>query len=290
MTYMPIALSKADHADLVKSFHHLEHPSFAARLSSVIGTPIELTLKLLPKQWYRYLHRYVEAAIEGCLDVATASVASKPAEAPAANTYHKIVGMLSGAVGGFFGGPALVLELPATTTIMLRTIADIARSQGEDMDSIDTRLACMQVFALGGRSKEDDATDTGYYGIRLALEASMANASRFIAGQGMNHRAGAPALVKLVSAISQRFGVVMSEKAAAEMVPVIGAIGGAFINTIFIQHFQDMAWSHFTIRRLERKYSPVLIQAEYEKIVRANRVSRAPVSRPFAPQWQTSTI
>lgn len=292
MTHMPNALSKADHADLVKSFHHLEHPSFAARLSSVIGTPIELTLRLLPKQWYRYLHRYVEAAIEGCLDVAMTSVISKPAEAPAANGYHKVVGMLTGAVGGFFGGPALILELPATTTIMLRTIADIARSQGEDIESLETRFACMQVFALGGRSKEDDATDTGYYGIRLALEASMSNAARFIAGQGMNNRAGAPALVKVISAISQRFGVVMSEKAAAEMVPIIGAIGGAFINTIFIQHFQDMAWSHFTIRRLERKYSPILIQAEYEKIRKSQKRSLHSPSpqQSFSRQWQTSPV
>ena len=83
MTYMPMALSKQDRADLVQSFQHLEHPSFAARLSSVIVTPIELTLKLLPRQWYRYLHRYVEASIEGCLDVAMTSLVSKPSEAPA---------------------------------------------------------------------------------------------------------------------------------------------------------------------------------------------------------------
>lgn len=290
MTYMPQALSTADRADLVKSYHHLEHPSFAARLSSVIGTPIELTLKLLPRSWYRYLHRYVEAAIEGCLDVAMTSLENKPANAAASIGTHKAAGILTGAIGGFFGGPALVLELPATTTIMLRTIADIARSQGEDVASLETRLACMEVFALGGRSREDDAADTGYYGIRLALEASIANASRFIAGQGLNHRGGAPALVKLISTISQRFGVVMSEKAAAEVVPVIGAIGGAFINTVFIQHFQDMAWSHFTIRRLERKYNPLLIQSEYEKIGKRQRRSAAATPKTLSLQWQTSTI
>lgn len=290
MTHMPVALSKADREDLVRAYQYLENPSFAARLSSVIGTPIELTLKLLPKQWYRYLHRYVEAAIEGCLDVAMTSLVSKPVDVPAANVYHKAMCILTGVVGGFFGGPALVLELPATTTIMLRTIADIARSQGEDVDSLETRLACMEVFALGGRSKEDDAADTGYYGIRLALEASISNASRFIAGQGMNHRAGAPALVKLISTISQRFGVVISEKAAAEFIPVIGAVGGAFINTIFIQHFQDMAWSHFTIRRLERKYSPVLIQAEYEKIRKSTKKSLLRTHTSPSLEWQISTI
>jgi len=270
MSKMPTPLSDGDRASLLRAYQHLEYPSFAARLSSVIGAPIELTLKLLPKSWYLRLHRYAESAIEKALDAAISSLQQK-APVRSRDRHHQALGILSGALGGFFGGPALLIELPVTTTIMLRTIADIARSEGEKLDSLDARMACMQVFALGGRSKEDDAADTGYYGIRLALEASVVKASRFIAGQGMSNRAGAPALVSLIGNISQRFGVVLSEKAAAELVPVVGTIGGAFINSVFIQHFQDMARSHFTIRRLERKYSPVLIQAEYEKIRRQHK-------------------
>lgn len=265
MSKMPRALSDQDLASLLRAYQHLEYPSFAARLSNVIGAPIELAMKLLPKSWYFRLHHYAEAAIEKALDTAISSLQQKPSS-QSQDRYHKALGIISGALGGFFGGPALLIELPVTTTIMLRTIADIARSEGEDIDSVDGRLACMQVFALGGRSKEDDFADTGYYGIRFALEASIMNASRFIATQGLSNRSGAPALVGLISNISQRFGVVLSEKAAAELVPIVGAVGGAFINSVFIQHFQDMAWSHFTIRRLERKYTPLLIQAAYEKI------------------------
>jgi hypothetical protein len=39
-------------------------------------------------------------------------------------------GALSGGVGGFF-------ELPLSTTIIMRSIADIARSEGEEVTSID---------------------------------------------------------------------------------------------------------------------------------------------------------
>jgi hypothetical protein len=39
----------------------------------------------------------------------------------------------TGGVGGLFGLPALAIELPISTTIMLRSIADIARSEDEDI-------------------------------------------------------------------------------------------------------------------------------------------------------------
>jgi hypothetical protein len=59
---------------------------------------------------------------------------------------------LSGAIGGAFGLTALAVELPLSTAIMLRSIADIARSEGEDLTMVESRLACLEVFALGGRS------------------------------------------------------------------------------------------------------------------------------------------
>ena len=48
--------------------------------------------------------------------------------------------------------------------------------------------------------------------------------------------------------------MVVTQKFAAQMVPVIGAFGGAVVNYAFIDHFQDVARGHFTVRRLERSY------------------------------------
>jgi hypothetical protein len=66
-----------------------------------------------------------------------------------------------------------------------------------------------------------------------------------------------------VSALASRFGVVVTQKAMAQTIPVIGAIGGGLVNTIFISHFQDMARGHFAIRALERKYGAEIIQDAY---------------------------
>jgi hypothetical protein len=67
----------------------------------------------------------------------------------------------------------------------------------------------------------------------------------------------------------------VSEKFAAQSVPVIGALGGASLNLLFITHFQQMAEAHFTVRRLERRYGEVLIKETYSGIV-ADRTAMKP--------------
>jgi len=66
--------------------------------------------------------------------------------------------------------------------------------------------------------------------------------------------------------IASRFGIVVSEKAAVEAVPIIGAAGGAIINTVFIDHFQSMARGHFIVRRLERTYGQQTVKNIYQDI------------------------
>jgi hypothetical protein len=46
----------------------------------------------------------------------------------------------------------------------------------------------------------------------------------------------------------------------------LGAAGGAAINVAFMDHFQDMAEGHFTVRSLERKYGAEVVRAAYEKL------------------------
>lgn len=52
---------------------------------------------------------------------------------------------INGSVSGFFGLAASPLELSVTTTLMLREFADIARYHGEDLSSLEARLACIVV-------------------------------------------------------------------------------------------------------------------------------------------------
>ena len=148
---------------------------------------------------------------------------------------------------------------------MLRSIADIARSEGEVIDTPEAKFACLEVFALGGPGKGDDAAESGYYAVRAALAQSVTNAATFISKKGLT-REGSPAMVRLIVQIAERFSIQVSEKAAAQAVPAIGAAGGALINTLFIDHFQDMARGHFIVRRLERKYGKEIVEAAYKTV------------------------
>jgi hypothetical protein len=87
-------------------------------------------------------------------------------------------------------------------------------------------------------------------------------AASYISRRGVVERT-APAIARLLSAIASRFGVVVSEQAAAKAIPVIGAASGAVINVLFIDHFQDMARGHFIIKRLEAKYGQGTVESAY---------------------------
>ena len=44
------------------------------------------------------------------------------------------------------------------------------------------------------------------------------------------------------------------------------ALGGAAVNYAFIEHFQEVARGHFTVRRLERVYGKNVVRTEYERL------------------------
>ena len=183
---------------------------------------------------------------------------------------HKLAAGFSGAIGGLFGMPGILADLPATTVIMLRSIMKTAQEYGEDLSDPQTIAACMEVFALGGNSKSDDGAETGYYSVRYALSASLRQAENYLASQGTKGIAdkSAPAFLRFIANLSQRFGITVSEKAMAQAIPIIGAAGGAAINIIFLDHFQDMARGHFIIRRLERKYGKQAVKDKYDEILK----------------------
>jgi hypothetical protein len=94
-------------------------------------------------------------------------------------------------------------------------------------------------------------------------------AAAYVAERGVAAAAGeraAPALVALVTRIAQRLGVAVTDKAAAQLIPVVGAAGGAAVNALFLQHYQDTARAHFTVRRLERAHGSEAVRAAYDAL------------------------
>ncbi len=257
-------IAENDFADLKYAKILLENPSLAAKISNILGIIIEKGIKYLPAKWNDLVQNATKKSLEKALNFAVKTMDGRT-KPPSSNRTHKILVAATGACGGSFGLPTLAIELPVTTTIMLRSIADIARSEGEQINMLETKLECLNVFALGGPSKNDDGTETGYFAVRAALAHAVSDAAKYIAEKGLAQES-APALVKFIAVVAARFGIVVSEKVAAQAIPLIGALGGLLINTVFLDHFQDMARGHFTIRRLEKFYGKELVRREYDKL------------------------
>ncbi|MFZ0132577.1 MAG: EcsC family protein [Desulfobacterales bacterium] len=259
---MALSSSEIDDLELAKKL--LEKPGFAAKISKVVGAPIEKGFALLPGRWNEVVNQAAHKSIETAFDVALRTM-SHNRPVPPANRWHKLAAGTTGALGGAFGLPALAIELPVSTAIILRSIADIARSQGEDLHTPLARLQCLQVLALGGESKKDDEAETVYFAARTAMAKAVSNAAAFLTKRGISDKS-APAIVRFIAQIASRFSIVVSEKLAAQAVPIMGAFGGAAINTLFIDHFQDMGKGHFIIRRMERHHDPLEIRRIYEAL------------------------
>lgn len=257
-------LTRHDLEDLARAKEMLESPGLAARLANVVGAPLERGFEMLPPHWSELIQRATRAALMQALKVAVDSVGRSPA-GPARNFLHKVLVGTSGGLFGAFGIASLPIELPVSTALMMRSIADIARSEGHDLRLVDTQVACLEVYALGGRSPEDDAVDNAYWMVRLGMAKAVSDAATYLARRGAVHE-GAPAVVAFISRIASRFGLVVSQQMAAKAVPLIGAATGSAVNVVFINHFQTMAKGHFMVKRLEKHYGVMKIREVYESL------------------------
>ncbi|MBM7333113.1 MAG: EcsC family protein [Alcanivorax sp.] len=273
-----MALSAQDLADLEKAVDLLTSPGLVARLSHLVGSPLEGAVRKLPAGASSRINTAVETALRKAVDAALWSLDNQPR--PASRRLHKLYAAASGAVGGAFGLTSLLAELPVSTTIMMRAVADVARGEGFDLDDPDTQAACIEVFAMGGPGDQDDAAETGYYMTRGFATQAMHQLSRELADIAARQGAGQTAglmtstqagkwLARLIEKVAERFGVVITNKVAAQAVPIIGAVTGATLNTLFTDFYQDMALGHFTVKRLENRYGAEVIRAEFERLARA---------------------
>ena len=241
----------------------LERPGLAMRIAETVGAPIESLFSALPDGAAAMVRTATTKSLNAALRAATSIMDEQPRSA--SERLHTLAVAASGALGGVFGFSALAAELPVSTTLMLRSIADIARSEGHSIKSPEVQLHCIEVFALGGPGRGDDAIESGYFAVRAALAKAVSEAVEHLLARGVASEA-APALVGLISKVAARFGIPVTEKIMAQSVPLIGAAGGAAINVLFINHFQDVARGHFTVLRLEGKYGVEEVRLVYAAI------------------------
>ena len=270
------AFSETDLKALKTAAYELEDPGLTGQLADAAGAQVDRLLKFLPDAVTDRIDEATTASLKAALNLAVKTMDTETSSVSWDFT-HKLAAGAVGVLGGAFGLPSAVLELPLSTTVMLRSIADIARANGEDLDDLEARLECVNVFALGGggpldegETRVDEGFDSSYFGTRLLLARELGAAAKQIAAKGVTAEAGG-AVGKLLSTIAGRYGVAVSEKLAAMAVPVFGAAAGATINLLFMNHFQSVARAHFTVRRLEREHGEEAVRAKYLEFARKVR-------------------
>ncbi|CAM2057458.1 EcsC family protein [Desulfovibrionales bacterium] len=254
-------LTSKDLVILALAVERIEKRTLIQRLLTCAGMPVDWVLRAMPESGRALIARASRVALKTALNAALCTI--DPRQGQPRIWFHRLAAATLGAAGGAMGLAGFVIELPITTTAILRSIAAIARNEGEDLVNPATGLACIEVFGLGG-GLERNSLESSYLATRALIARQMAAAADYLASGATDYHM-APQLIRLVEVVAPRFGVVVEEQFLGKVVPIISVMGGATINTAFMAHFQNIATGHFTVRRLERYYNPDIVAAAYRR-------------------------
>lgn len=263
---------------LVEAYQFLENPSFVTRVADYLGKPVAITLDKLPLKLQDKIAMGSVIALKKSINLAHRSLFEIPSnqledKKSGLNRFgHNIATMATGAIGGFFGGPGVLIELPITTTLIMRSIL----AQGKSYPSIPKEeliTNSLYIFSLGSsRSTADDEMDSAYYSSRVALDLAVKKAAEYLVSNSPKtvlkslEAGAAPVLLELIKRVAARFKITVTEKILAEALPIVGAASGAGINLLFNDFFTLSAKYHFGIKNLELKYGKDRIQAAYQEL------------------------
>ncbi|MFN3664119.1 EcsC family protein [Yoonia sp.] len=216
-----------------------------------VGGQVEDGLKVLPRPVRNQLNDVTRQALRRSYDLAALS-RSGFGKRFGSDQAHRVIGTMSGAIGGFGGLPTALAELPVATTLIFRAVLHVAAQYGEDPESDVTRMECLAVFGSGGPGPKDDGVDTAFIGARISLSGAAVNT--------------------LISRIAPKFAAVLSQKLAAQTVPVLGAVAGAGTNYAFVNYYVALAHVHFGLRQLARDYGDAAVLDEFHRVLLASRL------------------
>ncbi|MGR3762100.1 EcsC family protein [Roseobacteraceae bacterium NS-SX3] len=200
---------------------------YGIELLNLLGSRAENLLDRLPGPVREGLGGATEQALHLAMRGASRSRRFVPDQSTGVN---RAVSAAMGAAGGAAGLPGALVELPATTAFLLRTIQGEAAKLGFNPEAQSVTFDCVQVFSAAGPLAHDDGSDLGFLTLRLSLSGG--------------------AMQKLMAHVVPKLSVVLGQKLAAQAVPVLGAVAGATTNYIYSGYYQEMAQVHFGLRRL----------------------------------------
>ncbi|NOD85520.1 EcsC family protein [Ruegeria sp. HKCCD6119] len=207
--------------------HYRSAGGGGVKLLNKLGGSAESLLEQLPEPVRNCLTGATEQALWLAMHAAEGSRRAVPDQQPWVNT---ALTTAMGAAGGLGGVSTALMELPATTAMLLRAIQGAAAREGFDPSAENVKFDCVRVLSAAGPLSHDDGADLGFFSVRLTLTG--------------------PAMQRLIAAVAPRFSIVLGQKLAAQSVPVLGALAGGGTNYVYTRYYQQIARVHFGLRRL----------------------------------------
>jgi len=250
------ALNADDFARIVEAAElYLSSRSALMGFISILGNLVHQGFRRLPEGWRDDIVHKIHETLEFALKVSIARMDDQPGRKSSGGRYTAIA-VATGAGGGAFGLASVLAELPITTGLILRSIADIGRSCGERLDDPEFRATCVEVFAYGTPLDEEDEE----IAFILARVGAIESASK---------------ISELVGKIAVRYAATLAPKIAAMSVPVTGAVLGAGVNWAYMNFYQSVARVLFMLLLIERKHDPAQVRSCFSSLVRELRNKRA---------------
>jgi EcsC protein family len=236
-----------------------EASGIVIKLSGIIGDQAKTLLDKVPEDWQGKIDAAADMALRSSYAAAAATQADQGSDtllnrllgSASGERWHMISTDIAGAIGGAGGLLTTGIDIMATTTLILRSVQQIAAEYGEDIENEEVRLQCLAVFGFGGPLTEDDEIETGLFATRAALTGAT--------------------LAEMIKHVLPRFGINLAPKTLAQVTPLIGAAAGATINPIFVSYYQQMAHVHFRLRKFERGHDGEQVKACFERVMKARK-------------------
>ncbi|WP_057884218.1 EcsC family protein [Tsuneonella troitsensis] len=239
-----------------------EATGLVIKAASWVGGKADQLLSKVSDEWQAQITEATDLALRESYKLAFATQADEQSTSllnqalgwANGERWHAVATGVTGALGGLGGVATTLIDLPVTTTLILRSIQQIAASYDEDVTDEDVRVQCLGVFGFGGPLTEDDQAETGLFASRIAITGAT--------------------LSEALKVVLPRLGVVVGEKVLAQATPVLGAVAGATLNTVFSNYYQTMAHVHFRLRRLERNHDQEQVKACFERVLKTRKEKR----------------
>jgi hypothetical protein len=169
--------------------------------------------------------------------------------------------MAEGIPGAQLVIPSLILtDITTSMTLLSRHTCRLATAYGYSSRKLENLPHLMAAMA-----PQSEASDEGYLALKTAVVTSIRESGQFMArtasvvlDRQLLERE-APQMIRLITYVADRLGVVMTQKELGVLVPIAGAVLNSSINVAFQQVGHNTAKDYFRRVILEDRYGEELV-------------------------------